>query len=95
LLSPSNVKENVNTNLQLSGIVSTNLGGIATKSATSLNNHQPIGNLILQSPSRRINMLLARQRVHQYSSHGTTARSILGALTASKSPPKAALETAL
>lgn len=95
LLSPSNVKENVNTNLQPSGIVSTNLGGIAAKSATSLNNHQPIGHLILHSPSHRINMLLARQRVHQYSSHGTTARSILGALTASKSPPKATLETAL
>lgn len=95
LLSPSNVKENVNTNLQPSGILSTNLGGIAAKSATSLNNHQPTGHLILQSPSHRINMLLARQRVHQYSSHGTTARSILGALTASKSPPKATLETAL
>ncbi|XP_023727427.1 mucin-5AC isoform X2 [Cryptotermes secundus] len=95
LLSPSNVKENVNTNLQPSGVVSTNLGGTAAKSATSLNNHQPIGHLILQSPSHRINMLLARQRVHQYSSHGTTARSILGALTASKSPPKATLETAL
>jgi len=101
LLSPSNVKENVNTNLQPSCVVSTNSGdkvksgSPATSNVTSLKNHQPVAKLILQSPSPRINMLLAKQRAHQYSSHGTTARSILGALTASKSPPKTTLETAL
>lgn len=101
LLSPSNVKENVNTNLQPQNVVSTNSGdkvtsgGAAANSVMSLRNHQPIAQLILQSPSPRINMLLAKQRGHQYSSHGSTARSILGSLTASKSPPKATLETAL
>jgi hypothetical protein len=95
LLSPSNVKENVNTNLQSSGIMSPNSSGIAARSVTNLNNHQPMNHLILRSPSHRINMLLARQRVHEYANHGTTARYILGALTASKSPPKATLETAL
>jgi hypothetical protein len=89
------VKENVNTNLQSSGIMSTNSSGVAARSVMNLNNHQPMNHLILRSPSHRINMLLARQRVHQYANHGTTARSILGALTASKSPPKATLETAL
>jgi hypothetical protein len=101
LLSPSNAKENVNTNLQHQNVMSTNSGvkvtsGVAAaNSVTSLRSHQPTGQLILQSPSPRINMLLAKQRGHQYSSHGTTARSILGSLTASKSPPKATLETAL
>ena len=101
LLSPSNVKENVNTNLQHSNAVTTNSGdkvmsGDAVVSCvTSLKNQPPIAQLILQSPSTRINMLLNKQRVPQYPSHGTTARSILGALTASKSPPKTTLETAL
>jgi hypothetical protein len=101
LLSPSNVKENVNTNLQHSKVVTTNTGDkimpvdAAVNSIASLKNQQPVSQLILQSPSPRINMLLNKQRVHQYPSHGTTSRSILGALMASKSPPKTTLETAL
>ncbi|PSN41639.1 hypothetical protein C0J52_24808 [Blattella germanica] len=88
LLSPSNVKENVNTNLQSSADKS-------TTGDSSLKIQQSLNKLILHSPSPRINMLLAKQRNHQYSNHGTTARSILGALTSSKSPPKTTLETAL
>ena len=101
LLSPSNVKENVNTNLQHSNAVTTNSGDKVMSGdpvvncVTGLKNQLPVAQLILQSPSPRINMLLSKQRVHQYPSHGTTARSILGALTASKSPPKTTLETAL
>lgn len=101
LLSPSNVKENLNTNLQPPNAVSTNSsdkvtsGGVGANCVMSLRNCQPVAQLILQSPSPRINMLLAKQRAHLYSSHGTIARSILGSLTTSKSPPKATLETAL
>lgn len=95
LLSPSNVKENVNTNLQNTNVVTTNSDDVVVNCVSSLKNQPPVAKLILQSPSPRINILLSKQRVYQYPSHGTTARSILGALTASKSPPKTTLETAL